>query len=653
MTSTTPQPSPANNQKPAYELFTKDTTAFFYNLKADAIQRMLDFDYLCQRETPSITAIIQPGKSGFHKVFFGAKEMTIPIYSTIEQATTNHPNTDVLINFASFRSAYESSKQALLSPTINTIIIVAEGIPEIHSRKLIALTNQLNQQNSQNQNHQNQNQQPQNHSTLSQPHRQSPRKTIIGPSTVGGICAGKFRIANCGGTTDNLLRAKLYRPGSIGLVSKSGGITNEMFNILARSTNGIYEGIAIGGDTYPGSTLLDHILRFEQNPNIKLIIALGEIGGQQEYDIINAKQQQKITKPLIMLVPGISAKIFPWQVQFGHAGAKAGNAEESADAKNLALKQAGIIVPESFEDLEPTIKSACNKLVEDKIINLQPETTPSQLPLDYQQALKQNLIRKPTNFTTTISSDIGEEPTYLNLPISQLIENNSSIGDIISLLWFKKQLPKSFTKLIELAIILCADHGPAVSGAHNAIVTARAGKDIISSLCTGLLTIGPRFGGAIDDAARYFKHAHDNNIPPEQFVEQMKQQGLLIPGIGHRVKSKRNPDKRVELLKQYTTTHFKNTPYLTYALKVEKITLEKAENLILNVDGCLAVCFLDALTSSSQFSADEINNIINIGYLNALFALSRSIGLIGHILDQKRLNTELYRHPTDDILYLL
>lgn len=84
--------------------------------------------------------------------------------------------------------------------------------------------------------------------------------------------------------------------------------------------------------------------------------------------------------------------------------------------------------------------------------------------------------------------------------------------------------------------MLCADHGPCVSGAHNTIVTARAGKDLVSSLVsgsnstylykdvmrsvfdfpnqrlyseTGLLTIGPRFGGAIDDAARYFKDAYD------------------------------------------------------------------------------------------------------------------------------------------------
>lgn len=60
------------------------------------------------------------------------------------------------------------------------------------------------------------------------------------------------------------------------------------------------------------------------------------------------------------------------------------------------------------------------------------------------------------------------------------------------LLWFKKRLPSYAAKFIELVLQISADHGPCVSGAHNTIVAARAGKDLISSLCSGLLTIGPR-----------------------------------------------------------------------------------------------------------------------------------------------------------------
>ena len=69
-------------------------------------------------------------------------------------------------------------------------------------------------------------------------------------------------------------------------------------------------------------------------------------------------------------------------------------------------------------------------------------------------------------------------------------------------------------------------------------MTSRAGKDIVSCLVSGLLTIGPRFGGAIDDAARYFQDACDRKLDPDEFVEDMKKQGIRVPGIGHRIKSK-------------------------------------------------------------------------------------------------------------------
>ncbi len=601
--------------------FTKETTAIFYNLKPLPIQQMLDFDFLCNRK-PSVTAIIHPGRKGIHKAFFGQQEILIPIYESLAEAAQKHPQAEILINFASFRSAYVSSKEALNSASIKCLVVVAEGIPERQTKELIALAKKNN-------------------------------KLIIGPSTVGGIAAGAFRIAGyAGGKIENVVRAKLYRPGSVGLVSKSGGMMNELFNIIARTTDGTKEGIAIGGDVYPGSTLLDHLLRFESNPDIKLLVALGELGGTQEYDIIKAKKEGKLTKSLVLWVSGTCAEIFPWEVQFGHAGAKAGKEEESARAKNKALKEAGIIVPESFEELEDTIQQAFKILVEEKKIMPQDEFPPPSVPLDYAEAVKQGIVRKSTNFTTTISSDVEEEPTYGAMPISKIVEENYSMGNLLALLWFKKKLPSYFSKFLEKCIILTADHGPAVSGAHNAIVAARAGKDVISSLCSGLLTIGPRFGGAIDDACRYFKDAVNNNTKPSTFVDQMKQKGIPIPGIGHRVKSIRNPDKRVEVLKEFARKNFPETKYLDYALQVEKITTQKAENLILNVDGCIAVLFLDALETSKEFSKEEITEIIGIGCMNGLFALSRSIGIIGHILDQKRLGEGLYRHPTEDILYL-
>ncbi len=79
-----------------------------------------------------------------------------------------------------------------------------------------------------------------------------------------------------------------------------------------------------------------------------------------------------------------------------------------------------------------------------------------------------------------------------------------------------------------MVLMITADHGPAVSGAHNTIVTARAGKDLISSMVSGLLTIGPRFGGAIDGAAQQFSWAYDTCLTPKEFVAEMRKQNKLI-----------------------------------------------------------------------------------------------------------------------------
>ena len=89
-----------------------------------------------------------------------------------------------------------------------------------------------------------------------------------------------------------------------------------------------------------------------------------------------------------------------------------------------------------------------------------------------------------------MSDDRGEEVTYGGVPISQIVKSGQGIGKVLGLLWFQKDnLPDYFYKFLELSVVLTADHGPAVSGAHNTIIAARAGKDLVSSLVSGLLTV--------------------------------------------------------------------------------------------------------------------------------------------------------------------
>ena len=103
---------------------------------------------------------------------------------------------------------------------------------------------------------------------------------------------------------------------------------------------------------------------------------------------------------------------------------------------------------------------------------------------------------------------------------------------------------------------------------------------------------------------------------------------------------------------RYAKAHFPKTPTLDFALEVEAITTAKRSNLILNVDGCVAVCFVDLLRHCGAMTVEEADELIANGCLNGLFVLGRSIGFIGHHLDQKRLKQPLYRHPWDDISYI-
>lgn len=608
--------------RPGYTLFDKNTKAFVYGYQTNAIQRMLDFDYICKRASPSIAAIINPSRAGIHKAFWGTKEIIIPMFRTIPDAAKAHPDADVVVNFASHRSAFDTTMEALEQPAIKTVAVIAEGVPERQSRIMAATARKMG-------------------------------KVIIGPATVGGMAAGAFRIGNTAGTIENIIASKLYRPGCVGFVSKSGGMLNEAFNIISRNSNGIYEGVAIGGDRYPGSTMLDHIMRYEANPEIKMIACLGELGGEDEYRIIQALKAGKITKPLVAWVTGTCAPVLPASVQFGHAGAKADTAKETAQAKNEAFREAGAHVPKSFDDYGEEVSKVYQGLkARGEVADIVEKEEP-RIPADYSKALSSGMIRKPTTFICTISDDSGDEVLYAGKRLSNVLEQKMGIGGVIGLLWFKKELPDYAAQFIELVLQITADHGPAVSGAHNAIVASCAGKDLISSLCSGLLTIGPRFGGAIDDAAREFKRAKETGITPEQFVNDMKKKGINIPGIGHKIKSLKNPDKRVQLLISYARSNFPRTDLLDYALAVEQLTTAKKGNLILNVDGCIGILFLDLMSSCGAFTKEEIDEVVKLGYLNGLFALGRSIGLIGHILDQKRLRSGLYRHPMDDIAYML
>merc|ERR1711972_1030044 len=117
---------------------TPETTAIVYGMQNRAVQGMLDFDFTCKRKKPSVEAMVFPF-SGNHyvKFYWGTEEMLMPVYTTTKEAVAKHPKVSVFINFASFRSVYETSMEAMSYSSIRTIGIIAEGVPEQQTRELI------------------------------------------------------------------------------------------------------------------------------------------------------------------------------------------------------------------------------------------------------------------------------------------------------------------------------------------------------------------------------------------------------------------------------------------------------------------------------------------------------------------------------------
>jgi len=156
-------------QRPDYLPFDNTTRSFVYGLQPRAIQGMLDFDYSCGRASASVAAMIYPfGGHHIQKFYWGTKETLLPVYTSIDEAISKHPDVDVVVNFASSRSVYSSTLEILQYPQIRSVALIAEGVPERHAREILHLA-------------------------------KAKDVLIIGPATVGGVKPGCFRIGNSGG----------------------------------------------------------------------------------------------------------------------------------------------------------------------------------------------------------------------------------------------------------------------------------------------------------------------------------------------------------------------------------------------------------------------------------------------------------------------
>lgn len=178
---------------------------------------------------------------------------------------------------------------------------------------------------------------------------------IVGPSSVGIISPSKAKIGSIG-TSDLVYR--IFTPGPVGVISKSGGMTAEISRILTEAKLGQSTVVGIGGDPLIGSDFLDIALEFEKDNDTKAIVIFGEIGGAYEEKLAEAMKEGKIQKPVIALIAGQFSERLPQDTVLGHAGAIVSKGMGSADSKVKELMGAGALIANTPEDIPKLVKRA-------------------------------------------------------------------------------------------------------------------------------------------------------------------------------------------------------------------------------------------------------------------------------------------------------
>jgi malate-CoA ligase subunit alpha len=175
------------------------------------------------------------------------------------------------------------------------------------------------------------------------------RTMVVGPNCAGIISAGKAMLG--------IMPGHIYKRGNVGIVSRSGTLGYEAAAQMNALGIGQTTSVGIGGDPINGSSFLDHLMLFEQDPETEAVVMIGEIGGPQEAEA-SKWVKENMTKPVVGYVAGLTA---PKGRRMGHAGAIISSAGDSAHEKTQIMKSYGLTVAPSACELGSTVSEVLRK----------------------------------------------------------------------------------------------------------------------------------------------------------------------------------------------------------------------------------------------------------------------------------------------------
>ena len=257
-----------------------------------------------------VTAGVTPGKGG-------QRVENVLVFNTVREAV-ELTRPDATLLFVPPRFAKDAVFEALAAG-LKKIVVTAEGIP-IHDSLQIR------------------------HAAL------STRAMVIGGNTTGVVTPGEAMM----GFIPYWIE-RVYKPGRVGVMTRSGSLTNEVTAMIVKGGFGVSSLIGVGGDSVPMTRFAELLPLFEADKDTEAVVIIGELGGTMEEEAAEAIENKVLTKPLVAFIAGRTA---PAGKKMGHAGAIVTGGQGTVAGKTEALTRAGALVAERPSQMGRLLQTA-------------------------------------------------------------------------------------------------------------------------------------------------------------------------------------------------------------------------------------------------------------------------------------------------------